>query len=125
MKDKLHHEDLVFTGQSVLSYFVGWPATDEVRSTISYLMNMIEGSADSPVYKEIEGTYMPSMKEDPFRDPMAQPEGEDAEQFGIDSMVGVLIMSAVLLGTSIFLVIIRLICKQISARRCKVEEISA
>lgn len=122
MRDELHHEELVFTGQAVLSYFVGWPATSEVRSTISYLMNKIEGSADSPVYKEIEGRYKPSMKHDPFRDPVAQPEGQDSEQFGIDSMVGVLIMSLSLLGFSIVLAILRIVFLKIKARRGKVEE---
>lgn len=125
LKHDLHHPDLVFVGQAILSFFVGWPATPEVRSTISYLMSVIEGSADSSVYKEIEGTFMPPMRDDPFRDPMAQPEGEDAEQFGIDSMVGVLIMSAVLLSTSIFLVIIKLICNQIRPRRGKVQDVEA
>jgi hypothetical protein len=122
MKDELHHPDLVFVGQSVLSYFVGWPATDEVRSTISYLMNGIEGGADAQAYKEIEGRYFPAMMMDPFRDPMKQPEGEDAEQFGIDSMVGVLIMSGFLLGLSILMVLMKLVCNQIKARRRKSEK---
>merc|ERR1711907_917144 len=50
------------------------------------------------------------------------PEGEDAEQFGINSMVGVLIISAVLLGISILLVVVRLVCHHIKARRGKAEE---